>query len=113
MDIGSIVALSPTFNGWKDIEMVTRFKEKHGYVFPEKGVEYMVRDIYKSITGSITILLEEIINPEVTYVIGEDETQYTNEIGFNIKLFVELLPPMEIGIEEWVDRRTLEECYIL
>lgn len=61
-----------------------------GYVFPKKGSIYTIREIIEDDPKELpSVLLEEIVNPIVAAGF---------EIGFDIKDFRELQPPMDLTV---------------
>lgn len=70
--------------------------------FPIKGNLYTVRDIIDWGKGGIGIRLEEIINSPDIYVEG------VSECTFNIRLFKELQPPIDIS--ELIEELNVNVC---
>jgi hypothetical protein len=66
-------------------------------VKPLKGKIYTIREIVET-SFCVTVNLEELVNPIIEYLDGTDET------SFDIRGFRELLPPMQIDIEQICER---------
>lgn len=88
MKVGSLVEL--VYDNWYLLEKLSKL----GVVYPVKGKIYTIREIVFSQEGC-GVLLEEIINPKI-----HNTRNGMVEHGFRIERFRELLPPMQISIEE-------------
>jgi hypothetical protein len=84
MKVGSLVELIQNF---KPTSIVVAIE--NAITLPVKGEAYTVRAIVTR-SGKAAILLEEIINPDIITSDG------ITEVGFCIKLFRELQPPMDL-----------------
>lgn len=91
MKIGSLVECINSSNWVSDISTL----ESLGYKLPIRGKFYIIRELFTNIESINYLLLEEIVNPKV-YVFGG---RYL-EAGWKTERFRELLPPIEINLEE-------------